>query len=199
MANDHRPPPPPPKFTGPGSPQDVPPKPGEHGLDPSTLPGPIREELEKPDPVAIDTSAQELKDGLNHCPKCGATDIRHKPGTDLLICAFCRHEWHGERVEEQFGFDEETGAWAVRKGEGYEYASKPEHGRPWMDVGEFVANWAGQDVAKPFLKDQRQRIPGPGQPPASGGSGKTIAASDQAAFLENLKDIASGKVSVAQS
>lgn len=102
-------------------------------------------------------------------------------------------------LEEQFGFDEETGAWAVRKGEGYEYASKPEHGRPWMDVTEFVTNWAGQDVAKPFLKDQRQRIPGPGQPPASGGSGKTIAASDQAAFLENLKDIASGKVSVAQS
>ena len=59
-----------------------------------------------PDPVAIDTAAKELKDGLNHCPKCGATDIRQKPGTDLLVCAFCRHEWHGERVEEQFGFGE---------------------------------------------------------------------------------------------
>lgn len=93
-------------YTGPGSPQDVPPRPGELGVDPSTLPKPIRDELQKPDPVAIDTAADELKDGLNRCPKCGATDVRQKPGTDLLICAFCRHEWHGERVEEQFGFGE---------------------------------------------------------------------------------------------
>src|SRR5215510_6925206 len=91
------------KYTGPGSPRDVPPRPGELGVDPDSLPPPIRDELLKPDPVAIDTSSAELKDGLNHCPKCGATDIRPKAGTDLLICAFCRHEWRGERVEEQFG------------------------------------------------------------------------------------------------
>jgi len=97
-------PPPPPRFTGPGSPQDVPPAPGDLGVDPSTLPEPIREELLKPDPVAIDTSAAELKDGLNRCPKCGATDIRHKPGSDLLICLYCRNEWLGARVEEAFGF-----------------------------------------------------------------------------------------------
>jgi hypothetical protein len=94
------------KYTGPGSPQDVPPQRGDLGVDPTTLPPPIREELLKPDPVAIDTAAAELKDGTNHCPKCSATDVRHKPGTDLLICAFCRHEWHGERVEEKFGFGE---------------------------------------------------------------------------------------------
>jgi DNA-directed RNA polymerase subunit RPC12/RpoP len=94
------------KFTGPGSPQDVPPQPGDVGGDPYNLPGPIREELLKPDPVAIDTSAEELKDGLNQCPKCGSTDVRQKPGTDLLICAFCRNEWRGERVEEKFGFGE---------------------------------------------------------------------------------------------
>jgi DNA-directed RNA polymerase subunit RPC12/RpoP len=99
-----RPPPPPP--SGPGSPRDVPPAPGTFPIDPATLPDPIREELEAPDPVAIDTSAEELKDGQNHCPKCGATDIRHKPGTDLLVCRFCRNEWIGERVEEQFGFGE---------------------------------------------------------------------------------------------
>ncbi len=94
------------KYTGPGSPRDVPPEPGELGVDPYNLPPPVREELLKPDPAAIDTSADELKDGLNQCPKCGATDVRHKPGTDLLVCAFCRHEWHGERVEERFGFGE---------------------------------------------------------------------------------------------
>ena len=94
----------PPGYTGPGSPQEVPPPPGEFGVDPSTLPPPIREELLAPDPVALDTSSRELQDGANRCPKCGATDIRHKAGTDLLVCAYCRHEWQGERVEEAFGF-----------------------------------------------------------------------------------------------
>jgi hypothetical protein len=100
MSNNNRPPP---QYTGPGSPQDVPPAPGSFPVDPATLPEPIRNELLAPDPLAIDTNAVELKDGLNRCPKCGATDIRQKPGSDLLICQYCRHEWHGERVEEQFG------------------------------------------------------------------------------------------------
>ena len=99
-SNTTRPPPPP---AGPGSPRDVPPAPGALPVDPSTVPKPIRDELLAPDPVAIDTSSKELKDGLNHCPKCGATDIVQKPGTDLLVCRFCRNEWHGERVEEEFG------------------------------------------------------------------------------------------------
>jgi hypothetical protein len=37
-------------------------------------------------------------------PLPGSTDIRHKPGTDLLVCLYCRNEWEGERVEELFGF-----------------------------------------------------------------------------------------------
>jgi len=101
MPNANTPPPVPP--TGPGSPQDVPPLPGELGVDPSTLPPPIRDELLKPDPVAIDTASRELKDGLNRCPKCGSTEIKQRPGTDLLVCLYCRHEWHGQRVEEEFG------------------------------------------------------------------------------------------------
>ena len=104
MSNSTTPPPAPP--TGPGSPRDVPPLPGQFGIDPSTLPPPIRDELLAPDPVAIDTESEELKDGANHCPKCGATDIRQRPGTDLLICLFCRNEWHGQRVEEEFGLGE---------------------------------------------------------------------------------------------
>jgi hypothetical protein len=96
----------PPPFTGPGSPRDVPPRPGELGLDPQRLPPKIRDELLKPDPVALDTASAELKDGVNRCPKCGATDIRHKPGSDLLVCAYCRNQWQGEGVEEQFGLGE---------------------------------------------------------------------------------------------
>ena len=54
MSTPKGPPPlPVPPYTGPGSPQDVPPRPGESPIDPATLPGPIREELEAPDPVAI--------------------------------------------------------------------------------------------------------------------------------------------------
>ncbi|MFS8429151.1 TFIIB-type zinc ribbon-containing protein [Xanthomonas campestris pv. plantaginis] len=73
-------------------------------IDPATLPAPIRAELQAPDPLAIDTAAAELKDGLNRCPKCGATDIRPKLGTDLLECQYCRHTWDGARVEEAYGF-----------------------------------------------------------------------------------------------
>lgn len=97
---------PPPLPTGPGSPRDVPPAPGSSAIDPNTLPKPIRDEILAPDPVAIDTSAPELKDGANRCPKCGATEIRQKPGSDLLICMYCRHEWDGARVEEEFGLGE---------------------------------------------------------------------------------------------
>ncbi|CTP88088.1 hypothetical protein XTPLMG728_1790 [Xanthomonas translucens pv. poae] len=114
MSDSRTPPPLPPvppplpaaAVTGPGSPQDVPPLPGSFPLDPATLPAPIRDELQAPDPLAIDTSANALKDGLNRCPKCGATDIRPKLGTDLLVCQYCRNEWHGARVEEVFGFGE---------------------------------------------------------------------------------------------
>jgi DNA-directed RNA polymerase subunit RPC12/RpoP len=103
MSNAKPPPPPP---SGPGSPQDVPPLPGTFPIDPTTLPPKIRDEVLAPDPVAIDTEAKELKDGLNRCPKCGATDIRQRAGTDILVCLYCRHEWHGARVEEEFGFGE---------------------------------------------------------------------------------------------
>ena len=102
MSNTNTPPRPP-AYTGPGSPQDVPPLPGSSPIDPATLPGPIRDEVLAPDPVAIDTASDELRDGLNRCPKCGATDIRHKTGSDLLVCLYCRNEWEGVQVEEEFG------------------------------------------------------------------------------------------------
>ncbi len=105
MTNPRKPPPLPGAVSpaGPGSPQDMPPLPGSFGVDPSTLPPPIRDEVLAPDPVALDTSAAELKDGLNRCPKCGSSDIRHALGTDVLVCQYCRNEWHGDRIEEAFG------------------------------------------------------------------------------------------------
>ena len=58
--SDPKGPPPLPQYTGPGSPQDVPPpKEGASPIDPATLPKPIRDELEAPDPVAIDTASAQ--------------------------------------------------------------------------------------------------------------------------------------------
>lgn len=51
----------------------------------------------------IDTANTALRDGQNHCPKCGATEIQQRPGTEQLICLYCRHEWAVTRVEEAFG------------------------------------------------------------------------------------------------
>jgi hypothetical protein len=70
MSNDNIPP----NSRVPDPRTDVPPRPGELGVDPYNLPPPVRDELLKPDPVALDTQAAELKDGTNPCPKCGATD-----------------------------------------------------------------------------------------------------------------------------
>lgn len=81
----------------------MPPLPGSFPVDPATLPDALRKEVLAPDPVAIDTAAAELKDGLNRCPKCGATEIRQKPGSDVLICLYCHSEWAGTRVEDELG------------------------------------------------------------------------------------------------
>lgn len=80
--------------------------PGSFPVDPATLPPAIRDEVQAPDPVALDTASAELKDGVNRCPKCGSSDVRLKLGTDVLVCQFCRHEWQGYRVEDAFGLGE---------------------------------------------------------------------------------------------
>lgn len=99
----------PPRPTGPGSPQDLPPAPGQPPLSPqdvNRLPDPVRDELLAPDPAVIDTASKELRDGVNRCPKCGSTEVRHRAGSDRLVCLYCRHEWAATRVEEAFGLGE---------------------------------------------------------------------------------------------
>ncbi len=51
----------------------------------------------------IDTLNESLADGVNRCPKCGSTDVRLRGSTGMLVCLFCRNEWHEARVEEEFG------------------------------------------------------------------------------------------------
>ena len=55
---------------GPGSPQDVPPNAHPAGtlpIDPATLPNAIRNELEAPDPVALDTAAASATSSAPTC------------------------------------------------------------------------------------------------------------------------------------
>lgn len=52
---------------------------------------------------SIETVNESLKDGLNRCPKCGSTDVQLRASTGMLVCLFCRNEWHEARVEEEFG------------------------------------------------------------------------------------------------
>ena len=62
-----------------------------------------------PDPVGPDTGNDRLQNGVNRCPKCGSTDVLPKPGTDTLMCLFCRYAWSEARVEERFGLGDGIG------------------------------------------------------------------------------------------
>ena len=48
----------------------------------------------------VATQNERLEDGVNRCPRCGATEIQLRPSAGMLICLFCRHEWSEARVEE---------------------------------------------------------------------------------------------------
>jgi DNA-directed RNA polymerase subunit RPC12/RpoP len=58
-----------------------------------------------PDPT-IDTRNERLDDGVNRCPRCGATDIQLRPSVGMLVCLFCRHEWSEARLDETIANDD---------------------------------------------------------------------------------------------
>lgn len=137
--------------------------------------------------MLLDTTAGVPSDGLNRCPKCGASDIRQKPGSDLLICLYCRHEWQGQRVEEAFGLGEgidqlrgtviASGARDIAAGSaalvsfkcagcGAEVTVNTETGmtarchwcRHVFGVNEQIANGAVPDAVLPFLLRKEEAI-----------------------------------------
>ena len=61
------------------------------------LPPPVP--LPPPTGGVIRTGDTGLGDGLNRCPRCGATEIQLRPSAGLLICLFCRHEWSEARLD----------------------------------------------------------------------------------------------------
>ncbi|GAA1963340.1 TFIIB-type zinc ribbon-containing protein [Microbacterium aquimaris] len=51
-------------------------------------------------PEVVHTQNEDLSDGVNRCPRCGATDISLRASAGTLICLFCRHEWSESLLEE---------------------------------------------------------------------------------------------------
>ncbi len=73
--------------------------PGESAPLPRPEPGAVPTPVPAADPT-IDTRNERLADGVNRCPKCGASEIQLRPSVGLLVCLFCRHEWAEARLDE---------------------------------------------------------------------------------------------------
>lgn len=54
----------------------------------------------------VETAKIDDKNGLNRCPKCGATDVKLDTKTGLLRCLFCRTEFQRVEVNAQGGVEE---------------------------------------------------------------------------------------------
>ncbi len=67
---------------------------------PGAVPVPPPPGAAPPGAPIIDTRNTGLDDGLNRCPKCGATEIQLRPSAGMLVCLFCRHEWAEARLDE---------------------------------------------------------------------------------------------------
>ncbi len=81
------------------------PPPGEGALPPPPAPSPqpqppVATGLQPPADTTIDTRNTRLDDGVNRCPRCGATEIQLRPSVGMLVCLFCRHEWAEARLDE---------------------------------------------------------------------------------------------------
>lgn len=58
-----------------------------------------------------------------------------------------------------FGYEPETGSFAVKEGDGFKYSGKPSATNPYMGVTEFMETWAGDKANAAFVQDNRQGGP----------------------------------------
>ena len=86
-------PPPPPRYGTPPAAAPPPPPP------PASAAPSLADALGASHDTTIDTSNDRLGDGVNRCPRCGATDIQLRPSAGMLVCLFCRHEWAEARLD----------------------------------------------------------------------------------------------------
>jgi hypothetical protein len=81
-------------------PPPPPPPPGDSTLLPPPPPPPVGAQVDPSTDQTIATENERLDDGINRCPRCGATEIQLRPSVGMLVCLFCRHEWSEARLEE---------------------------------------------------------------------------------------------------
>lgn len=77
-------------------------EPATGGREPSGL----RQDDATPRVIRTDADAS---DGLNKCPRCGATQIALNIGSGMLRCGYCRDEWSTPNANEAFGLDQGVG------------------------------------------------------------------------------------------
>ena len=62
--------------------------------------------------------------------------------------------------ERRFGYDgEKTKGFALKKGDGFEYAKQVTDKQPWKTPGEYVTDWAADPKNKAHVKPPGQRGP----------------------------------------
>lgn len=69
-----------------------------------------------------------------------------------------------------FEYDEDSGQWAVKDGEGFRHSMDPDADSPYMGIDEFVGKWVNDDD-NPFTVDTRQRGPGASTEGGGGSAG----------------------------
>ena len=74
----------------------------------SSLPAELPDSQHPEEPEEFSTQNSDLADGVNRCPRCGATDIQLRPSAGKLVCLFCRHEWAESLLEEATGDEDLT-------------------------------------------------------------------------------------------
>ena len=73
-----------------------------------SLPAELPDSQHPEEPEEFSTQNSDLADGVNRCPRCGATDIQLRPSAGKLVCLFCRHEWAESLLEEATGDEDLT-------------------------------------------------------------------------------------------
>lgn len=82
-------------------------------------------------------------DGLNKCPRCGATDIGLDVKNSKLVCRFCRFSWSGQNAAEAFRLDT-----PISELRGRQIGSGSDHVAPGADqIVSFKCGACGAEVS----------------------------------------------------
>lgn len=63
-----------------------------------------------PAEVTLNVTPEGASDGVLKCVRCGASEVTFSAKTGMLSCAFCKHKWSEERLDEKMGLSEGIGS-----------------------------------------------------------------------------------------